>query len=132
MFGEAHHFRLLDTFNEVLLGGVVLGSLFALMATGLALVWTTLGISNFAHGTFIALGAYIAWQIASSEATGAGLLVGALTSIVGMFVIGVIVYYTSNQALQRSPDIVVKSVITNSRGGDNPRELNQPRVGPPQ
>jgi branched-chain amino acid transport system permease protein len=59
----------LDTFNEVLLGGVVLGALYALMATGLALVWTTLGIFNFAHGTFIALGAYIAWQIASSEAT---------------------------------------------------------------
>ena len=74
----------------MLLGGVVLGSLYALMATGLALVWTTLGIFNFAHGTFIALGAYIAWQIASSDATGAGLLVGALTSIVGMFVIGVL------------------------------------------
>ena len=106
----------LDTFNEVLLGGVVLGSLYALMATGLALVWTTLGIFNFAHGTFIALGAYIAWQIASSEATGAGLLVGALTSIVGMFVIGVMVYYLLIKPFERSPDIVVKSVITTLAG----------------
>jgi branched-chain amino acid transport system permease protein len=106
----------LDTFNEVLLGGVVLGSLYALMATGLALVWTTLGIFNFAHGTFIALGAYIAWQIASSEATGAGLLVGALTSIVGMFVIGVMVYYLLIKPFERSSDIVVKSVITTLAG----------------
>jgi branched-chain amino acid transport system permease protein len=86
------------------------------MATGLALVWTTLGIFNFAHGTFIALGAYIAWQIASSEATGAGLLVGALTSIVGMFVIGVMVYYLLIKPFERSPDIVVKSVITTLAG----------------
>ena len=106
----------LETFNQVLLGGVVLGALYALMATGLALVWTTLGIFNFAHGTFIALGAYIAWQAASSEATGAGLLVGALTSIVGMFVIGVFVYYLLIKPFERNPDIVVKSVITTLAG----------------
>jgi branched-chain amino acid transport system permease protein len=106
----------LDTFNEVLLGGVVLGSLYALMATGLALVWTTLGIFNFAHGTFIALGAYFAWQIASSDAMGAGLLVGALTSIVGMFVVGVLAYYLLIKPFERSPDIVVKSVITTLAG----------------
>lgn len=106
----------LATFNEVLLGGVVLGALYALMATGLALVWTTLGIFNFAHGTFIALGAYIAWQIASSEAMGAGLLVGALASIVGMFVIGVLVYYFLIKPFERNSDIVVKSVITTLAG----------------
>lgn len=106
----------LDTFNEVLLGGVVLGALYALMATGLALVWTTLGIFNFAHGTFIALGAYIAWQIASNDATGAGLLVGAPISIVGMFVIGVLVYYLLIKPFERSADIVVKSVITTLAG----------------
>ena len=65
-----------DTLALILLGGVVLGALYALMATGLAMVWTTLGIFDFAHGTFIALGAYIAWQIASSEASGAGLFAG--------------------------------------------------------
>ena len=59
----------LDTLLLILAGGIVLGALYALMATGLALVWTTLGIFNFAHGTFIALGAYVAWQIASSDAT---------------------------------------------------------------
>jgi branched-chain amino acid transport system permease protein len=106
----------LDTFNQVLLGGVVLGALYALMATGLAVVWTTLGIFNFAHGTFIALGAYIAWQIASSEATGAGLLFGAVISIAGMFAIGVFVYYLLIKPFERNSDIVVKSVITTLAG----------------
>jgi branched-chain amino acid transport system permease protein len=105
-----------DTLTLILLGGVVLGALYALMATGLALVWTTLGIFNFAHGTFIALGAYIAWQVASPEALGGGLLVGALVSVVGMFFIGVAVYYLLIKPFERSPDIVVKSVITTLAG----------------
>ncbi|TPI22414.1 MULTISPECIES: branched-chain amino acid ABC transporter permease [unclassified Mesorhizobium] len=106
----------LETLNLILLGGIVLGALYALMATGLALVWTTLGIFNFAHGTFIALGAYIAWQIASTEASAAGLLAGAAVSIIGMFVIGMLVYYLLIKPFERSPDIVVKSVITTLAG----------------
>ncbi|CDX35970.1 Inner-membrane translocator [Mesorhizobium plurifarium] len=106
----------LETLNLILLGGIVLGALYALMATGLALVWTTLGIFNFAHGTFIALGAYIAWQIASTEASGAGLLAGAGISIIGMFVIGMFVYYLLIKPFERNPDIVVKSVITTLAG----------------
>ncbi|BCM17260.1 branched-chain amino acid ABC transporter permease [Mesorhizobium sp. J8] len=106
----------LETLNLILLGGIVLGALYALMATGLALVWTTLGIFNFAHGTFIALGAYIAWQIASTEASGAGLLAGAAVSIIGMFVIGMLVYYLLIKPFERNPDIVVKSVITTLAG----------------
>jgi branched-chain amino acid transport system permease protein len=100
----------------ILLGGLVLGALYALMATGLALVWTTLGIFDFAHGTFIAVGAYLAWQVGSSEAFGAGYLVGALGSIVGMFFLGVLVYFALIRPFERSPDIVVKSVITTLAG----------------
>ena len=44
------------------------------------------------------------------------MLVGALTSIVGMFVIGVMVYYLLIKPFERSPDIVVKSVITTLAG----------------
>ena len=42
--------------------GLFQGSLYAMMAVGLALVWTTLGMFNFAHGVFMMLGAYVAWQ----------------------------------------------------------------------
>jgi branched-chain amino acid transport system permease protein len=105
-----------DTLALILLGGVVLGALYALMATGLAMVWTTLGIFDFAHGTFIALGAYIAWQIASSEASGAGLFAGTAASIIGMFCIGVLIYFLLIKPFERSPDIVVKSVITTLAG----------------
>jgi branched-chain amino acid transport system permease protein len=109
----------LMTFNTlalIVVGGIILGSLYALMATGLALVWTTLGIFDFAHGTFITLGAYIAWQIGSAEATGAGLLVGAAGSIVGMFLVGVLIYFLLIKPFERNSDIVVKSVITTLAG----------------
>ena len=61
-----------EAFLFVLAGGLVIGSLYALMATGLAVVWTTLGIFNFAHGAFIAAGAYVAWQVSSADASGGG------------------------------------------------------------
>jgi branched-chain amino acid transport system permease protein len=41
--------------------GVVLGSLYALLASGLSLIWSTLKVFNFAHGATLMLGAYITW-----------------------------------------------------------------------
>jgi branched-chain amino acid transport system permease protein len=105
-----------NTLALIVVGGIILGSLYALMATGLALVWTTLGIFDFAHGAFITLGAYMAWQIGSGEAAGAGLLVGAAGSIVGMFLVGMLVYFLLIKPFERNADIVVKSVITTLAG----------------
>lgn len=65
----------LQSLNAMLVGGVVLGSLYAIMASGLSLIWTTLGIFNFAHGVFMALGAYVAWTL--SDAAGLGLWLAA-------------------------------------------------------
>ena len=41
-----------------------------MMAVGLALVWTTIGVFNFCHGVFMTLGAYFAWQFAAADAFG--------------------------------------------------------------
>lgn len=48
---------------EILFGGLFQGSLYAMMAVGLALVWTTIGVFNFSHGVLMMLGAYLAWQL---------------------------------------------------------------------
>lgn len=48
---------------DILFGGLFQGSLYAMMAVGLALVWTTIGVFNFSHGVFMMLGAYFAWQL---------------------------------------------------------------------
>ena len=61
-----------DTLSTVFVSGIVLASVYALIASGLSLVWTTLGIFNFAHGALMTLAAYVAWTL--SEQLQLGLL----------------------------------------------------------
>lgn len=48
----------MDLFLQTLVNGVLVGSGYALTAVGLTLVFGILGIVNFAHGAYFALGAY--------------------------------------------------------------------------
>ena len=48
-------------FLQEVLNGLVLGSIYALVALGLALVYGTMGIPNFAHGHLYMLGAFAAF-----------------------------------------------------------------------
>jgi branched-chain amino acid transport system permease protein len=48
---------------QVLANGVVLGSLYALIASGFSLVWGVLNIINLVHGSIIVLGAYFAYTL---------------------------------------------------------------------
>jgi len=49
---------LFDVFN-----GLIVGAFYALMALGLSLILNLTGIINFAHGGFLALGAYLAYTL---------------------------------------------------------------------
>jgi branched-chain amino acid transport system permease protein len=46
-----------------LLSGIILGSLYALMAMGLTLIYSTIRVLNFAHGAFFMAGGYIVWWL---------------------------------------------------------------------
>ena len=46
---------------QVILNGLVLGCLYACIAAGFSLVWGVLNVVNILHGSFIVLGAYMAW-----------------------------------------------------------------------
>lgn len=101
-----------DTFLFILASGILLGGLYALMATGLAVVWTTLGVFNFAHGTFVALGAYVAWQVTQSVSGGAGFLLAAALSVVIMFGVGFVLHYVLVKPFERNANLVLLAVIT--------------------
>ena len=77
----------MDAAQSVFLSGIVLGSLYAMMATGLSLVWTTLGIFNFAHGIFMALGALIAWQFGNDLGWGLGPAAGLALGVAALIVL---------------------------------------------
>ena len=48
---------------QLIVNGIALGSVIALAAVGLTLTFGILRLSNFAHGDFMALGAYLTWAL---------------------------------------------------------------------
>lgn len=51
---------------RVLINALVLGCLYACIAIGFSLVWGVLNVINLIHGSFIVLGAYLAWGLYQS------------------------------------------------------------------
>lgn len=78
-----------ETLIATLVSGLLLGSLYALMASGLSLVWTTLGVFNFAHGALMTLGAFVAWTVCVQF--GMGLGVGMAAGVAAAALAGVLI-----------------------------------------
>lgn len=51
----------IEILTQVLITGIINSAIYAVMATGLTLVYGATRILNFAHGSFFAWGAYLAW-----------------------------------------------------------------------
>ncbi|MGD9538766.1 MAG: branched-chain amino acid ABC transporter permease [Alphaproteobacteria bacterium] len=102
----------MDAAQSVFLSGIVLGSLYAMMATGLSLVWTTLGIFNFAHGIFMALGALIAWQLGNDLGWGLGPAAGLALGIAALIGIGFVAELILVRPFLARRDVVLIAVIT--------------------
>ncbi len=49
--------------SPIIIDSIVYGSLFALMSLGLTLSYLTSRVPNFAHGSFVTLGAYVAYAL---------------------------------------------------------------------
>ena len=67
--------------------GLIVGAFYALMALGLSLILNLSGVINFAHGGFLALGAYIAYTLMPFTGFWGALVVApVLTAIIGLIV----------------------------------------------
>jgi len=77
---------MLDVLLSQLAAGLVLGGLYVLIAIGLSIIFGLLGIVNFAHGSFFALGAYFALTLYQYFGWPAVLLAPPLVGVVGMVV----------------------------------------------
>ncbi|MBN9463186.1 MAG: branched-chain amino acid ABC transporter permease [Burkholderiales bacterium] len=80
----------MDTLAQLVLSGILVGSIYALMSVGLTLIFGVLRIVNFAHGEFLMLGMYGAW--AMSRFAGVNPYVGLLLVVPAMFLFGMLVY----------------------------------------
>ncbi|HKB54692.1 MAG TPA: branched-chain amino acid ABC transporter permease, partial [Ramlibacter sp.] len=77
---------MLDTLVSQAANGLVLGFIYVLIAVGLSITFGLLGVINFAHGAFFALGAYAAYQLYQSWGWVAVILAPPLVGVVGMVV----------------------------------------------
>ena len=69
------------------LNGLIVGAFYALMALGLSLILNLSGVINFAHGGFLALGAYLAYSIAPYLGFWGGLIIAPfLTALLGILI----------------------------------------------
>ncbi|HEX4111764.1 MAG TPA: branched-chain amino acid ABC transporter permease [Stellaceae bacterium] len=70
-----------------LFNGLIIGAFYALMALGLSLILNLSGVINFAHGGFLAIGAYLAFTLMPYVGFwGALVLAPLLTALIGVAV----------------------------------------------
>src|SRR5580692_4199159 len=77
--------------TEAIVDGILGGSVYALMAVGLTLIFGVLDIINIAQGILVVLGAYLSYVL--SVHLHIDLFVGLLVTVPAMFVIGVAIQW---------------------------------------
>src|ERR1700759_5627673 len=86
---------------QVIVGGLLLGAVYALFSSGLTLVWGMMNVVNFAHGDFVMLGMYVAYLVYAL--LGAGPLIGAPLAMLVLATVGIIVYFGLIRHIMKGP-----------------------------
>ncbi|MBI4244541.1 MAG: hypothetical protein HY606_10665 [Planctomycetes bacterium] len=53
-------------FQQLIINGIIAGSIYALMALGFTVIYRTVKFFHFAHGVVYTVGAYLAWTLVIS------------------------------------------------------------------
>jgi branched-chain amino acid transport system permease protein len=61
--GSTPQFDAMETFFQQLINGLVLGSMYALVALGYTMVYGIINLINFAHGEVLMVGALVSWTV---------------------------------------------------------------------
>src|SRR5437588_3156909 len=75
----------LSIFLQVLVGGVVLGAIYALVAFGLSLIYGVVRILNFSHGTILAVSAIAGCVLFTAFGIHPALIAAALVPLAALF-----------------------------------------------
>jgi branched-chain amino acid transport system permease protein len=86
---------------QVIVGGLLLGAIYALFSSGLTLIWGMMNFINFAHGEFVMLGMYAA--LLAVTWIGGGPVVFGLAAAVALGVLGVAIYFSLIRHVVRGP-----------------------------
>src|SRR3954447_14240454 len=86
---------------QVIVGGLLLGAIYALFSSGLTLIWGMMNFINFAHGEFVMLGMYVALLVVVWLRGGPAVF--GFAAGVGLFVAGGIIYSGLIRHVMRGP-----------------------------
>jgi branched-chain amino acid transport system permease protein len=81
--------------------GLLLGGVYALLASGLTLIFGVMDVINVAQGALIILAAFMTWAL--WNATGLDPLLGVLVTTPAMFLVGFAIYMTTIRWIQGKP-----------------------------
>jgi branched-chain amino acid transport system permease protein len=95
----------MSTLVQLILSGILIGSVYALMSIGLTLIFGVLRIVNFAHGEFLMIAMYGAW--AFSHLFGLNPYFAAIAIVPAMFLFGAVVYWLVISPALDKPHLVV-------------------------
>ncbi len=106
----------IESLAAIVVSGLVAGSLYALMASGLSLVWGTLRMFNFAHGTLLMLGAYAAWYASDARGLDLGLRLGIPVALILLAALGIVLYWFLVRPFIARPGADLVVIITTLAG----------------
>jgi branched-chain amino acid transport system permease protein len=98
----------MDIFLQQIINGLVLGSIYALVALGYTMVYGILGLINFAHGDIVMIGALVTLTVSSALAASGlppvvVLLVSLMAAVVVCVPLGVTIERVAYRPLRRAP-----------------------------
>ena len=98
----------MDIFLQQIINGLVLGSIYALVALGYTMVYGILGLINFAHGDIVMVGALVALAVAQALAASGlpvpvVLLLATITATLVCVTLGVTIERFAYRPLRRAP-----------------------------
>jgi branched-chain amino acid transport system permease protein len=99
----------LSFLGQIIFNGLVISSVYVLLAVGFNLVWGILGIFNFAHGHFYMLGAFLALYFITS--LGSNFFVALGISGVCIFIVAAIVLKSVLGPLRKNEIVCVMSSL---------------------
>lgn len=94
---------------QITIFGVLLGGVYALMATGLTMLYGVMRVINLAHAAFMIVGAYIAFVLYRD--LGIDPLLSMLVTGPALFVVGVLVYQLLFRPLADNPRFTEMTVL---------------------
>src|SRR3954470_9324439 len=90
-----------STLIQVIVGGLLLGAVYALFSSGLTLIWGMMNVINFAHGDFVMLAMYTAFLVWTMFGGGPAAAVPVAALVLAT--VGVLSYFLLVRHIMKGP-----------------------------